>query len=122
MSFELTASMMHADLGHLAKEVSDLEEGKIDSFHIEIMDGGYVANYALSINDLKCVRSLTDKPMDVHLMIKQPKNRIQLFLENLHKGDTVYIHSDSEYFPEDTLQDVIDAGMISGLAVSSNIT
>ena len=38
MQFELTASMMCADYGHLEKEIRELEMGGIDSFHIDIMD------------------------------------------------------------------------------------
>ena len=39
MHFELTASMMCANYGNLEQEVRALEEGGIDSFHIDIMDG-----------------------------------------------------------------------------------
>lgn len=39
MNFELMTSMMCANYGNLEKEVQDLEEGGIDSFHIDIMDG-----------------------------------------------------------------------------------
>ena len=42
MNFELTASMMCANYGNLEQEVMALEEGGIDSFHIDIMDGRYV--------------------------------------------------------------------------------
>ena len=42
MKFELMASMMCANYGNLEKEVCDLDEGGIDSFHIDIMDGRYV--------------------------------------------------------------------------------
>ena len=45
MDFELTASMMCANYGNLEKEVRDLEDGGIDSFHIDIMDGRYVPSY-----------------------------------------------------------------------------
>ena len=37
--FELTASMMCANYGNLEREVKNLDEGGIDSFHIDIMDG-----------------------------------------------------------------------------------
>ena len=36
MQLELTASMMCADYGNLEKEVKNLDDGGIDSFHIEI--------------------------------------------------------------------------------------
>ena len=58
MNFELTASMMCADYGHLEKEVRELEEGGIDSFHIDIMDGRYVPNFAMSLNDMRYIAKL----------------------------------------------------------------
>ena len=42
MYFELTASLMCANYGNLEKEITELDEGGIDSFHIDIMDGRYV--------------------------------------------------------------------------------
>ena len=118
MSFELMASMMCADYGNLAHEVRALDEGGIDSFHIAIMDGRYVQNFAMSLNDLKCIRSLTKKPLDVHLMVEHPLNTIHLFTDNLRKGDTIYIHPEAEYHPSTTLQRIIDAGMIPGIAIN----
>lgn len=118
MNFELTASMMCADYGHLEKEVRALEEGGIDSFHVDIMDGRYVPNYAMSLNDMRYIASATDKPLDVHLMIEHPNNTISIFLENLRKGDTVYIHPEAEYHPSTTLQKIINAGLIPGIAIN----
>ena len=83
--------MMCANYRNLEQEVRSLDESGIDSFHIDIMDGRYVPNFAMSLNDMKCIRSLTDKPLDVHLMIEHPNNSVKLFTDNLRKGDTVYI-------------------------------
>lgn len=118
MHFELTASLMCANYGNLEKEVRELDEGGIDSFHIDIMDGWFVPNFAMSLNDMKYIASATKKPLDVHLMIEHPNNNVQLFLKNLRPGDTVYIHPEAEYHPSTTLQKIIDAGMVPGIAIN----
>ena len=96
----------------------NLSEGGIDSFHIDIMDGRYVPNYAMSLNDMRYIASVTDKPLDVHLMVEHPNNNIDLFLKNLRKGDTIYIHPEAEYHPSTTLQSIINAEMIPGIAIN----
>ncbi len=118
MQFELMASMMCANYGHLEKEVKELEEGGIDSFHIDIMDGRYVPNFAMSLNDMRYIANTTERPLDVHLMIEHPNNRIKLFLDSLRQGDTVYIHPEAEYHPSTTLQSIIHAGMVPGIAIN----
>ena len=118
MDFQLMASMMCANYGNLEKEVRSLESGGIDSFHIDIMDGHYVPNFAMSLNDMAYIASATEKPLDEHLMIERPNNNIEIFLHNLRKGDTVYIHPEAEYHPSTTLQKIINAGMVPGIAIN----
>jgi len=118
MNFELTASMMCANYGNLENEVKELEEGGIDSFHIDIMDGRYVPNYAMSLNDMRYIASVARKPLDVHLMVEHPNNTIELFINSLRPDDTIYIHPEAEYHPSTTLQKIIDAKLIPGIAIN----
>ena len=118
MNFSLMASMMCADYGNLEKEVKNLEAGGIDSFHVDIMDGRYVPNYAMSLNDMRYIASAAAKPLDVHLMVEHPNNTIEIFISSLRKGDTIYIHPEAEYHPSTTLQKVINAGLTPGIAIN----
>ena len=67
---------------------------------------------------MRYIAGAAKKPLDVHLMIEHPSNHIGIFLACLRKGDTVYIHPEAEYHPSTTLQAIIDAGMIPGIAVN----
>ena len=49
---------------------------------------------------------------------EHPNNTIELFLKKMRPGDTVYIHPEAEYHPSTTLQKVIDAGMVPGIAIN----
>ena len=116
MHTELSASMMCANYGNLEKEIRSLEEGGIDSFHIDIMDGQFVPYFCMGIQDLKCIRSLTKKPVEVHLMIKRPLSYLSGFI---HAGaDVIYVHPEADYHPASTLQAIISAGITPGLAVN----
>jgi len=118
MDFNIHASMMCADFGDLRKEVHELEEAGIDYFHIDIMDGRYVPNFAMSLYDMKFIAGATEKPLDVHLMIEHPNNNIEMFLSCLRPNDIVYIHPEAEYHPSTTLQKIINAGIVPGIAIN----
>lgn len=118
MNYNLNAAMSGANFGRLADEIKAMESAGVDSFHIDIMDGVFVPAYAMSLNDMRCIAKYANKPLDVHLMIHQPHEQIDMFLKDLRKGDTVYIHPEAEYHPSTTLQKIIDAGMIPGIAIN----
>ena len=92
MEFELMASMMCANYGHLEQEVRDLEDGGIDSFHIDIMDGRFVANFAMSLNDMRYIAATTSKLLrivkKVLVMSVNPGNAGQMFLPYVGKKIT----------------------------------
>ena len=65
----LCPSMMCAQFGNLEKEVKDLEEAGIDIFHLDVMDGNFVPNFGMGLQDIEFIVKQATVPCDVHLMV-----------------------------------------------------
>lgn len=76
VSMNLSPSLMCADAGHFAEQIALLEACDVDSFHIDIMDGEFVPNFALSWAEVALFRKLTDIPFDAHLMVQNLNTHI----------------------------------------------
>ncbi len=77
MDATFSASLMCMDFLQIKQQIEILNE-RIDSYHIDIMDGHFCKNLALSPDLLKCVKRISQKPMDVHLMTTTPTDWIPL--------------------------------------------
>ncbi|WHI59778.1 ribulose-phosphate 3-epimerase [Mammaliicoccus lentus] len=112
----LLPSMMLADFGSLKEEIKKLDEADVTGYHIDIMDGQFVPNFGMGLQDLEFIRSATDKPIDVHLMINTPDKYIDLF-SNLGVN-VIYIHPEADVHPTRTLQAIRDKGIKAGIAIN----
>jgi len=74
----IVPSILSANLGCLQQEI-DSVEGAADWLQIDVMDGHFVPNLSFGVPVLKCLR--TRIPLDVHLMVANPEDRIEEFLE-----------------------------------------
>ena len=75
---KISASMMCSKLIDLKETIQVFEQEKIDYLHIDIMDGEFVPNFGLGVDYIKGLRELTDIPLDLHLMIKNPEYKLQI--------------------------------------------
>ena len=107
---------MCADYRNLSDEVTNLDNSGIDMFHIDVMDGSFVPNFACGPETVKCVRSLTKKPVEVHLMIKDPAKHIKLFADL--GADIIYIHAEADLQITRTLEKIKELGCSAGLAIN----
>ena len=104
----LCPSTMCIDFHHLDDEIKALDEAGVDIFHNDVMDGSFVPNMTLGINDIKAIRRSTNKPMDVHLMIENPSGKVDWFIDA--GADIVYIHPESERYVVKTLAHIKERG------------
>ena len=112
----LCPSMMCADYGRLAEEIKALDAAGVDIFHCDIMDGTFVPNITMGLMDLKTIRKYTDKPVDVHLMIENPGEKVDWFLDA--GANIVYIHPESERYVVKTLAHIKSRGAAAGIAIN----
>lgn len=112
----LCPSMMCASFDNLAEDVRVLDDAGTDIFHCDVMDGSFVPNMALGPHDIKCIRSNTKKPVDAHLMIENPGNKVEWFIDL--GCDIIYIHPESERYVVRTLAKIRNAGRKAGLAIN----
>jgi ribulose-phosphate 3-epimerase len=75
----LSPSILAADLSQLTNVIALLNESEADFIHMDIMDGVFVPNITFGFPVLETVAAMTEKPLDVHLMIVQPERYISQF-------------------------------------------
>lgn len=112
----LCPSLMCADYGNLRGTVQELDAAGIDIFHCDVMDGNFVPNFAMGLEDIKAVRAATDKLVDVHLMIENPASKVELFANA--GADIIYIHPESERYVVKTLAAIRALGKKAGIAIN----
>lgn len=112
----LCPSMMCADFSNLEKDTIDLDNASADVFHIDIMDGDFVPNFGMGLQDFELIRSVTKKPVDVHLMINNPGKYVEMFADM--GADIIYVHPEADQQITRTLDVIKSKGKKAGIALN----
>ena len=107
---------MCADLLNMEKSIRDLERAGIDYLHVDIMDGSFVPNITLGFDLINAIKKITDIPLDVHMMVNEPSNLIDLM--KLTENDILCVHYESELHIARTLEKIKSKGIRAGLAIN----
>ena len=113
---KIGASIMCANLLNLAEDIYNLDRVMIDYFHIDIMDGHFVPNLALNFDIVKQIKTITNTPIDVHLMVDNPITYIQQLYDL--KVKYVSFHISSCRYPFRLINEFKKGGMRVGAAIN----
>jgi ribulose-phosphate 3-epimerase len=112
----IAPSVLSADLTRLADQVQLIVAGGADWLHVDVMDGRFVPNLTFGANMIEALRKLSDKPLDVHLMVVEPERYIDRFAD---AGASMFtFHPEVSPHAQRHLAHVKSRGMMAGLALN----
>lgn len=112
----ISASIMCADLLNLEGEIKRLEQEDVDYIHIDIMDGKFVDNFAIQLEDLSFLRGITNIPFDYHLMVYNPEKIIELL--PIQESDIVTFHFESTFNHKKIINRLREKNVGVGIAIN----
>ena len=113
---EISASILNADFGELAKEVRRAADGGVDSIHLDVMDGHFVDNLTMGPVVVEAVRPATDLPFHAHLMIDNPLAYAQRFADA--GSDLIVFHVEAPDDADAVIEAIERAGRRPGIALN----
>ena len=112
----IAPSILAADFANLGRDIEMLNRSEAQWIHCDVMDSVFVPNISFGFPVIKSVAGLTDKPLDVHLMIVNPQNYIGQVrdcgaaLMNVHQEACTHLHR--------TVQAIKAAGMKAAVTLN----
>src|SRR5438046_4857913 len=112
----IAPSILSADFAKLGEEVRAIDAAGADWIHIDVMDGHFVPNLTIGPGVVKALRSHTQKPFDVHLMISP----VDLFLDAFAEAgaDTITVHPEAGPHLHRTIQRIKGLGKKAGVSLN----
>ena len=116
MKHLVAPSLLAANFGNLEHDIGLINNSVADWLHLDIMDGRFVPNISFGFPILKAVKSLSNKPMDVHLMIVQPEPYLERIRD--HGAAMITVHVEACPHLHRTIQLIHATGAKAGVALN----
>lgn len=113
---KLAPSVYAADLGNLASQIKSVEEAGCEILHVDVMDGHFVQLMAFGPDHVRMLKSMTNMPLDVHLMLEKPERVLDMFIDA--GADSISIHVESTTRLTSCLKKIHAAGKRTGVVLS----
>jgi ribulose-phosphate 3-epimerase len=117
-SVVVSPSILSADFSRLGEEIKAVDQAGADWIHVDVMDGRFVPNITIGPLIVEAIRPITQKPLDVHLMIVEPEKYVEDFAKA--GADIISVHAEHNASPHlhRTLNQIRELGKQSGVVLN----
>lgn len=116
MTTKIAPSILSADFSRLGEEIAAVEAGGADWIHVDVMDGHFVPNITIGPVVTRGARRATELPLDVHLMIEEPDQYLQAFVDA--GAHVITVHQEACRHLHRTLHLIRELGALAGVALN----
>ena len=115
---KISASIIAGDFYNIEKLIKETEEANVDYLHLDVMDGNFVPNITFGVSIVKKIKSITNLPLDIHLMVNNPEDYIAEVIEYV---DILNFHIEAVRFPFRFIENIKEMIFNKGLKVKVGI-
>ena len=113
---KIAPSILSADFSRLGEQIREVESAGADYIHIDVMDGHFVPNITIGPMIVEAAHSVTELPLDVHLMISDPDPFVDDFARA--GANILTVHAETLNHVHRTIQHIRDKGVRPSLALN----